>query len=90
MKDYKLPEDYVSLMHLHPYLGDIKVVEYVCKIWNTLHRGDTTRLLRDDGCYHIILTGKCCDVPELLKVCQWLTCVGVLVTHEKTTVTVEI
>lgn len=85
MFNYILPIDYLSLQHLHKHIGDVKTVEYVCAIWNTLNPEDNLRIKRIDTKYsEIIITGKCNSKPKFLGICKILTSMGVLVTHEPT------
>ena len=86
---YELPKEYLSLVYLR--LGCTLSVEYVCRIWNTLHRGDTLRVKEIiETNSEIILTGICSDVEEAVRVCKYLTAVGVLVRYEKTMITFEV
>ena len=80
-----------SLVNLTSYLGDIKTVEAACYIWNLKHPNDYARVKEVvEERSQIILTGKCSNSDELVEICRYLTTVGVLVTYEKTTITLEI
>lgn len=86
---YELPKEYLSLVYLR--LGCVLSAEYVCRIWNTLHREDTLRVKEIiETNSEIILTGICSDVEEALRICKYLTAIGVLVRYEKTMITFEV
>lgn len=80
-----------SLVNLTGYLGDIKTVEAACYIWNLKHPNDYVRVkevIKQQS--QIIITGNCSNSDEIVEICRYLTTVGVLITYEKTTVTLEI
>jgi glucose-6-phosphate isomerase len=79
-----------NLVNLTGYLGDIRVVEAACHIWNMKHPSDSVRIKHviESNC-EIVLTGKCSDPDELVEVCKYLTTVVVLITYSKTFVTLE-
>lgn len=86
---YKLPKEYLSLVYLR--LGCASSAEYLCRIWNTLHREDTLRVKEIiETNSEIVLTGVCSDVEEALRICKYLTAFGVLVRYEKTMITFEV
>jgi hypothetical protein len=90
-QDFKLPAEYESLFYLHTMLGDIKIVECVCTIWNKVNLGDTLRIIKaDDSTGIITLTGKCHDVEAAIKICKWLvTFAMVQIRYEKTIISFE-
>jgi len=80
-----------NLVNLTGYLGDIKVVEAACHIWNMKHPNDSVRIKHViESNLEIALTGKCSNTDELIEVCKYLTTLGVLITYSKTFVTLEV
>jgi hypothetical protein len=89
--NYNLPVEYTSLGYLHTKLGDVKVVECVCHIWNQLNAQDTLIVLEiDKENSRILITGKCVDSVAALKICKYLTSFGVDIQHIKTFINVEV
>ena len=90
--DYRPPPEYKSLEYLHTKLGDIQVVECVCIIWNTMHKGNTLRVKSaDDNTGVIMLTGVCDDPQAAIKIGKWLTTFALVqIRYEKTIFSVEI
>jgi len=89
-KDYKLPEEYYSLLYLHSKLGDVETVKSVCHIWNKLHPKDTVRYKTDDNYARIFITGICASTEELLEICSYVVSSHVRIFHEKTIMTIEV
>lgn len=87
-KAFTLPKEYEAFLHLQ--LGDLKTVEYCCRVWNSLQKEDNLRMTQPVAFGEIGVTGKCSDVEEFLDICKYLTSCGVTTTHKKTIITMEI
>lgn len=85
-----IPKEYESLSILQRQIGDIKTIKYFCYLWNHYNNADTLRYKGDDGIGEIVITGKCADLEESLRICRLITSFGVAVRHEETRFTVNI
>lgn len=85
-----VPREYETLTILHRQVGDVKIVDHFCYIWNHHNKGDTLRYKSDDGVGEIVITGKCADLEEALQICKLITCFGVQVRHEETRFTLDV
>ncbi len=87
---YSIPSEYEALIFLHSRLGDIQTVDCFCALWNHHNPGDTLRYKSDDGIGTIKITGKCSDLEEALKICRYITTLGVAVVHEPTRLQIDL
>ncbi len=92
-KEFELitvPREYETLTILHSQLGDVKVVDHFCYLWNHHNKGDSLRYKSDDGFGEIVITGKCANLEEALRICKLITSMGVAVRHEETRFIVDV
>lgn len=88
---YKIPAEYEAIGFLQASVGDIKVAEYFCIVHNKLNAGSTLRVKSTNANRgEIVLTGKCPDVKLAIDYLKYIISVGILVTHEKTIMEVEV